>query len=85
MSSRLKTLILPAFALLFASIPAFSQVTGVEGIVKDEGGKPVQGAIVTFDRVDIKGHYTVKTDKKGPLYSCRPADGYVHRDGHHRR
>jgi tetratricopeptide (TPR) repeat protein len=65
MSSRLKTLILPAFALLFASIPAFSQVTGVEGIVKDEAGKPVQNAIVTFDRVDIKGHYPVKTDKKG--------------------
>jgi tetratricopeptide (TPR) repeat protein len=69
MSSRLKSftksLIFPAFALLFASLPAFSQVTAVEGIVKDETGKPVQGAIVTFDRTDIKGHYTVKTDKKG--------------------
>lgn len=65
MSSPLKSLIFPAFALLFASLPAFSQVTAVEGIVKDETGKPVQGAVITFERTDIKGHYTVKTDKKG--------------------
>ena len=65
MSSPLKSLIFPAFALLFAALPAFSQVTAVEGIVKDETGKPVVGAVVTFDRTDIKGHYTVKTDKKG--------------------
>ncbi len=65
MSSRLKSLIFPAFALLFASLPAFSQVTAVEGIVKDETGKPVQNAVINFDRTDIKGHYSVKTDKKG--------------------
>jgi tetratricopeptide (TPR) repeat protein len=65
MFSRLKSLIFPAFALLLASLPAFAQVTAVEGIVKDETGKPVVGAIVNFERTDIKGHYQVKTDKKG--------------------
>jgi tetratricopeptide (TPR) repeat protein len=65
MSSQLKSLVFPAFALLLASLPAFSQVTGVEGIVKDETGKPVQGAVINFERTDIKGHYVVKTDKKG--------------------
>ncbi len=65
MSNQLKSLIFPAFAFLLLSVPAFSQVTGVEGTVKDETGKPVQNAVVNFDRTDIKGHYPVKTDKKG--------------------
>jgi tetratricopeptide (TPR) repeat protein len=51
-------------ALLLA-VPAFSQVTGVEGVVKAPDGQPIKGAVVNFDRTDIKGHYTVKTDKKG--------------------
>src|SRR4051794_14255013 len=63
--SFLKSLTLSAFALALLSIPAFGQVTAVEGIVKDEAGKPLQGAVITFDRTDIKGKYTVKTDKKG--------------------
>ncbi|HKD06702.1 MAG TPA: tetratricopeptide repeat protein [Bryobacteraceae bacterium] len=65
MSSHLKSFILSAFAVLLASVPAFSQVTGVEGYVKDENGKPLQGAVINFDRTDIKGHYPVKSDKKG--------------------
>ncbi|MGD1072610.1 MAG: carboxypeptidase regulatory-like domain-containing protein [Bryobacteraceae bacterium] len=65
MSFRLKSLLFAACAFLFVSLPAFSQVTAVEGVVKDSDGKPVVGAIVTFERSDIKGHYTVKTDKKG--------------------
>src|SRR5437763_15012715 len=64
MSFHLKSLIF-AGAFLLLSLPAFSQVTGVEGIVKDQDGKPVQGAVVTFERTDIKGHYTFKSDKKG--------------------
>ena len=65
MSSQLKSLIFPAFALLLVSLPAVSQVTGVQGVVKDETGKPVVGAVVTFERTDFKGHYEVKTKKKG--------------------
>jgi len=65
MSFRLKSLFFTPFALLLLSLPAFSQVTAVEGVVKDETGKPVQGAQVIFDRTDIKGHQEVKTDKKG--------------------
>jgi tetratricopeptide (TPR) repeat protein len=65
MSLHLKSLIFAAAAFLLLSFPAFSQVTGVEGIVKDQDGKPVQNAVITFDRTDIKGHYTVKSDKKG--------------------
>lgn len=65
MSSQLKSLLLAAPALLLLSISALSQVTGVQGSVKDEKGAPVKDAVVTFDRTDIKGHYTVKTNKKG--------------------
>src|SRR4051794_9347840 len=65
MSFPLKSLALSAFAALLLSVPAFSQVSGVEGIVKDETGKPLKDAVVNFDRTDIKGHYTVKSDKKG--------------------
>jgi len=61
----MKSLALSAFAALLLSVPAFSQVSGVEGIVKDETGKPLKDAVVNFDRTDIKGHYTVKSDKKG--------------------
>jgi len=65
MSFRLKSLLFAAVTLLFVSLPAFSQVTAIEGVVKGADGTPVQGAIITFERTDIKGHYTVKTDKKG--------------------
>ena len=63
--SFLKSLTISAFALALFSVPAMAQTTAVEGMVKDETGKPLQGAVVTFDRTDIKGKYTVKSDKKG--------------------
>jgi len=65
MAFQLKSLVLSGFALLFLSLPAFSQTTIIEGVVKDPDGKPLPGAVVKIDRTDIKGSYTVKTDKKG--------------------
>lgn len=65
MSLSLKSLLFSGFAFLLLSLPAFAQTSTIEGVVKDPDGKPVQGAIVNIDRTDIKGHYTVKTDKKG--------------------
>ncbi|WP_180538315.1 carboxypeptidase regulatory-like domain-containing protein [Nevskia soli] len=56
-------LLLGAF-VVFAGL-ASAQTSGVEGIVKGADGQPVKGAVVKFDRTDIKGHYEVKTDKKG--------------------
>jgi tetratricopeptide (TPR) repeat protein len=53
--------------LLFGSA-AWAQMGPVEGKVLDESGKPLQGAVVKFDRQDLKGHYEVKTDKKGHYY-----------------
>ena len=60
-----KSLSLSCLALLALSLPAFAQTSTIEGTVKDETGKPVQGAVVNIDRTDINGKYPVKTDKKG--------------------
>ena len=60
-----KNLALSAAALVLFAGAAMAQVTSVEGIVTGEDGQPLKGAVVKFDRTDIKGHYEVKTDKKG--------------------
>jgi tetratricopeptide (TPR) repeat protein len=65
MSTKLKSFALSAFAFLLLSLPAFGQMTSLEGEVKGADGKPLAGAVVQFDRSDIKGSYKVKTDKKG--------------------
>jgi tetratricopeptide (TPR) repeat protein len=65
MSNRLKSLLLSAFAFLLLSLPAFGQMTAVEGDIKGADGKPLVKATVKFDRTDIKGSYSVNTDKKG--------------------
>jgi Tfp pilus assembly protein PilF len=70
MSNSLKTpavksLLLSGLTFLFLCLPAFAQTSVIEGVVKDPDGKPLQGAVINIDRTDIKGHYTVKTDKKG--------------------
>jgi tetratricopeptide (TPR) repeat protein len=61
----LKSLVLSGLTFLFLSLPAFAQTSVIEGIVKDPDGKPLQGAVINIDRTDIKGHYSLKTDKKG--------------------
>lgn len=51
--------------LMFVALTSFAQITAVEGVVKGPDGKPLQGAVIQFVRLDIKGSYKVKTDKKG--------------------
>jgi tetratricopeptide (TPR) repeat protein len=52
-------------AFLFASVAGWSQTTTIEGEVKGEDGKPIKDAIVKIERLDIKGNYKTKSDKKG--------------------
>jgi tetratricopeptide (TPR) repeat protein len=58
-----------AAAMVFASIWAWAQVGQVEGTIKvktqDGSMKPVVGALIDIYRTDIKGHWSVKTDKTG--------------------
>ncbi|HVP46269.1 MAG TPA: carboxypeptidase regulatory-like domain-containing protein [Bryobacteraceae bacterium] len=65
---RLRTVALSAATLLLLASAAFAQVSSLEGDVKDENGAPLKGALVKIDRKDIKGHYQVKTDKKGHYF-----------------
>jgi len=68
MPTRLRTVALSAATLLLLASAAVAQVSSIEGDVKDQNGQPLKGALVKIDRIDIKGHYQVKTDKKGHYF-----------------
>jgi tetratricopeptide (TPR) repeat protein len=65
MSTKFKNFAMATAALILLTATASAQVTTLEGVVKDDKGAPVQGAIIHMTRTDIKGNYTTKTDKKG--------------------
>src|SRR5690242_16606386 len=68
MPTRLKTAALSAASLLIFASAALAQVSSIEGDVKSEDGTPFKGALVKIERKDIKGHYQVKSDKKGHYF-----------------
>jgi tetratricopeptide (TPR) repeat protein len=77
MLAGLRRFLLTGGFLLLASCAAWAQTTTLEGDVKDENGQPLKGALIVLNRTDIKGHYQVKTDKKGHwLYTGLPFGQY---------
>jgi Tfp pilus assembly protein PilF len=72
-----RNLAIAAGMALFA-FASLAQITGIEGVIKGEDGKPLQGAIVQIHRTDIKGEYKTKpTDKKGHyIYNGLPYGKY---------
>ncbi len=63
--------------VVLLSCCAWAQTTTLEGDVKDQSGQPLKGAVIKLDRTDIKGHYQVKSDKKGHwLYTGLPFGKY---------
>jgi tetratricopeptide (TPR) repeat protein len=54
--------------LFFFSLAAWAQTSSISGEVKGEDGKPLKDAWIKIDRTDIKGHYQVKTNKKGEYF-----------------
>ena len=70
---KLRDLALSLAGMLMCAVGALAQTAVMEGNVKGEDGKPVQGALIKIIRTDIKGNYQVKTDKKGHfLYAGLP-------------
>lgn len=72
MKRRYLTMVLGAAAVSLAlSLSAWGQVglAVVRGTVKDEQGKPIEGATVLLKAKEINMSYTFKTDKKGDFYS----------------
>jgi len=61
----LRTLALSTAGMMLVAWSAIAQTGNLEGNVKGDDGKPLPGALIKIDRTDIKGHYQVKTDKKG--------------------
>jgi tetratricopeptide (TPR) repeat protein len=77
MLAQLRRLPMLAGVGLLCASAAFAQVTTMEGNVKDENGQPLKGAVIKLERTDIKGHYQVKSDKKGHwFYTGLPLGTY---------
>ncbi len=77
MLAQLRRLMLLSGFVLLVSSSVWAQVTTLEGDVKDENGKPVPNAVVKLERTDIKGHYQVKSNKKGHwFYTGLPLGTY---------
>jgi len=57
------SILLGTFLLL--SVAGHAQTSSIEGEVKGEDGKGLKDAIIKIERLDIKGNYKTKTDKKG--------------------
>ena len=74
---QLRRLLLLTGAVLLCTCALMAQVTTLEGNVKDENGQPLKGAVIKLERTDIKGHYQVKSDKKGHwFYTGLPLGTY---------
>jgi len=70
---ELRKLVLAGGCALLAATGAWAQTATLQGEVKGVDGGPVKGAIIKLERTDIKGHYQVKSDKKGHwLYTGLP-------------
>ena len=73
MLAELRRLLLSGSFVLLAASGAWAQTATLQGDVKDANGQGLKGAVIKLDRTDIKGHYQVKTDKKGHwLYTGLP-------------
>ncbi len=57
-----------AVASLLLAGTGLAQTSSIAGEVKGEDGKPLQGALIKIERLDIKGNYKVKTNKKGEYF-----------------
>ena len=74
---KLRDLAISLAGMLMCAFGVLAQTAVMEGNVKGEDGKPVQGAMIKITRTDIKGNYQVKTDKKGHfLYAGLPLGMY---------
>jgi tetratricopeptide (TPR) repeat protein len=73
MFAQLRSSLILSSLLLVVAGGAWAQTTTIEGDVKDANGQPLKGAVIVLVRTDIKGHYQVKSDKKGHwLYTGLP-------------
>ncbi len=72
----LKSFVVISAAMALFALAVWAQTVSIAGNVIGDDGKPAVGAQIRIDRVDIKGTYKVKTDKKGHyIYAGLPLGG----------
>ena len=77
MLAHLRRSLISGGFVLIAACTAWAQTTTILGEVKGPDGQPLKGAVIELNRTDIKGHYQVKSDKKGHwLYTGLPYGKY---------
>lgn len=75
-NKKLLHVVLAATVLLSLGLSAWGQTTAqIRGVVKDEQGKPIAGAVILLLGTDTGRTYTMKTDKKGEYFSIGIAPG----------
>ena len=75
-NKKLLHVVLAATVLLALGLSAWGQTTAqIRGVVKDEQGKPIEGAVILLLGTDTGRTYTMKTDKKGEYFSIGIAPG----------
>ncbi len=57
-----------AFVFLCFALAGWSQTGSFQGKVKGPDGAPLKDALVKIERLDIKGNYKVKTNRKGEFF-----------------
>jgi tetratricopeptide (TPR) repeat protein len=73
MFAKLRRFAIAGSFVVLATASAWAQTATLQGDVKGPDGQPVKGAVIKLERTDIKGHYQVKSDKKGHwLYTGLP-------------
>jgi tetratricopeptide (TPR) repeat protein len=65
---KFRNLVVAAAGTCLLALTSFAQITAIEGDVKGEDGTPAVGAVVKITRIDIKGNYPCKTNKKGHYF-----------------
>jgi tetratricopeptide (TPR) repeat protein len=86
-SSRKSGIAGVCFFILMLALPIAAQIRIFRGKITDDKGRPIKGATVTIQGVDIKSRtFTVKTDKKGGFVYMGLPEGYynvaVHAQGY---
>lgn len=73
MLAQLRRSFFSAALVVCAASAVYAQTGMLQGHVIGPDGQPLKGAVIDLTRQDIKGHYSVKTDKKGRwLYNGLP-------------
>jgi tetratricopeptide (TPR) repeat protein len=79
LSGRSTWLLIPTVLVALAvAAPVAAQPAGtVKGVVKDDKGQPIEGAVVKVDRSDgsVQAHFETKTNKKGEYLQTGLASG----------